>query len=259
MKPRVLLVEDEAAIRRFVGMALEERELELVEAPSLAAAIEALRGEPFVLVLCDLMLPDGSGLDLLRLLGEPGAPSPQARRVAFSAGVSAAQRQQLDEAGVHGVLRKPASLVELLACVDDALAAAGSVAAPTDAVPAVPATAPTAAPASAPATAPAPPAADPVALYFDGDRALYDTYRRQCSLQFATDANDGDDCCARGDWASLRRHAHSLKTVLLTLGEAGAGARALVLEQAAAAGDAEAARAHWPALAQVLRRLAADG
>lgn len=251
MKPRVLLVEDEAAIRRFVGMALEERELELVEAPSLAAAIEALRGEPFVLVLCDLMLPDGSGLDLLRLLGEPGAPSPQARRVAFSAGVSAAQRQQLDEAGVHGVLRKPASLGELLACVDDALAAAGSVPAPTDAVPAVAAT--------APATAPAPPAADPVALYFDGDRALYDTYRRQCCLQFATDANDGDACCARGDWASLRRHAHSLKTVLLTLGEAGAGARALVLEQAAAAGDAEAARAHWPALAQVLRRLAADG
>jgi CheY-like chemotaxis protein len=249
VKPRVLLVEDEAAIRRFVAMALEELPVELVEAPSLAAAIDALRGDPFVLVLCDLMLPDGSGLDLLRLLGEPGAPSPQARRVAFSAGVSAARRQQLEAAGVHGVLGKPASLGELLDCVESALAAAGAASEGTDAPPA--------------AGEPAPPAplaaTDPVALYFDGDRALYDTYRAQCCAQFATDARDGDAWCARADWPALRRHAHSLKTVLLTLGEASAGARALVLEQAAAAADAQACRAQWPALGAVLRRLAADG
>jgi len=238
VKPRVLLVEDEAAIRRFVAMALEELPVELVEAPSLAAAIDALRGDPFVLVLCDLMLPDGSGLDLLRLLGEPGAPSPQARRVAFSAGVSAARRQQLEAAGVHGVLGKPASLGELLACVESALAAASAVNEDTEAPPAAGEPAP-----------PAPPAAtDPVALYFDGDRA-----------QFATDARDGDAWCARADWPALRRHAHSLKTVLLTLGEASAGARALVLEQAAAAADAQACRAQWPALGAVLRRLAVDG
>ena len=57
---RVLLVEDDPSIRRFVQLALEDSEVELVQAGSLAAAINALRTGPSVLILCDLMLPDGS-------------------------------------------------------------------------------------------------------------------------------------------------------------------------------------------------------
>ena len=125
--PRLLLVEDDASIRRFVGMALEDSAIEVVPAPNLKDAVRALRSGPFDVVLCDLMLPDGNGLDLLRALAGADSPSPGARRVAFSAGVSAEQRQHLRAAGVHGVLAKPASLAELLACVQEALAAALSV------------------------------------------------------------------------------------------------------------------------------------
>jgi CheY-like chemotaxis protein len=223
--PRVLLVEDDASIRRFVSLALEDDAIELMEAPTLAAAIEALRGEPFALVLCDLMLPDGSGLDLLRELASPGAPSPGARRVAFSAGISAPMRRQLDQAGVHEVLPKPASLADLQACLSRALA----VAPPVDQPPATPASAD----------------AGAVQTYFGGDQALYDAYLAQCRPQFARDASAGDLAQAQGDLQALRRLAHSLKSVWRSLGFAPDSALAARLEGCAAHGDAAASAVLW--------------
>lgn len=236
-KPRVLLVEDDASIRRFVEMALDDQAIELVQAPTLAAARAALQDGPVALVLCDLMLPDGSGFDLLR---EPAAQHP--RRVAFSAGVSAAQQQLLQLAGVHAVLRKPVALGELLACVEAELAAWAEAAAP-----------PTPAAAD---SAPAPDGEDPVARFFAGDAALYRAYREQCRPQFAQDARDGERAFADADWPALRRLAHSLKTVLQTLGEEPAGRVAADLEHATAAADADRARDLWPRLRQALEQLA---
>ncbi len=235
MKPRVLLVEDDASIRRFVEMALEDAGIELVTASTLAAARTALHAGPVALLLCDLMLPDGSGIELLRASLAAGA-----RRVAFSAGVSAVQQAQLQAAGVHAVLRKPVALGELLSCVQAQLAAG---AARDD----------SAAPAEAP---PAHDGADPVALYFAGDATLYHAYRAQCQPQFARDAEDGERACTRADWPALRRLAHSLKTVLQTLGEAASGHLAAELEQATAAGDAAQARALWLQLRPALEQLA---
>jgi CheY-like chemotaxis protein len=195
--PRLLLVEDDASIRRFFALALEDEPVELVEAPCLAAAIEALRGPGFDLILCDLMLPDGSGLDLLRELAAPGAPSAGARRVAFSAGIAGPMRQQLEAAGVHEILRKPASLAELQACVQRALQ-----------------------PAAAEAVAAAPAAGAPQAVqeFFGGDQALYDAFLAQCRPQFARDASSGDVAAAAGDLPALRRLAHSVKSVWRSLG-----------------------------------------
>lgn len=243
MKPRVLLVEDDASIRRFVELALDEHAIELLQAPTLAAARAVLQGGPVALVLCDLMLPDGSGFDLLR---EPAAQGP--RRVAFSAGVSAAQHQLLQQAGVHAVLRKPVALGELLACVETELAAWAEAAAPALPGPADPT--PT------PGPTPAPDPSDPVARYFAGDAALYRAYREQCRPQFAQDAQDGERACASADWPALRRLAHSLKTVLQTLGEEPAGRIAAELEHATAAADGAQAHALWPRLRQALEQLA---
>lgn len=238
--PRLLLVEDDASIRRFVGMALEDSAIEVVPAPSLKDAVRALRSGPFDVVLCDLMLPDGNGLDLLRALAGADSPSPGARRVAFSAGVSAEQRQHLRAAGVHGVLGKPASLAELLACVQEALAAGPSVPEP-----------------AASPQAPMPTGrAAAVAQYFGGHQGLYDSYAAQCREQFAHDAAQGEAAAAALDLASMRRLAHSLKTVLLTLGHGPDAALALAIENAAASGQADAAWAQWPHLQARLHVLA---
>ena len=64
--PKVLLVEDEKLIRRFVRVAIEEEGCHVVEAETMAQGlIEAGLGKPDLLIL-DLGLPDGNGIDLIR-------------------------------------------------------------------------------------------------------------------------------------------------------------------------------------------------
>ncbi|MER2539710.1 MAG: response regulator, partial [Azonexus sp.] len=64
--PKVLLIEDEKQIRRFVRVAVEEEGCHVVEAETMAQGlIEAGLGKPDLLIL-DLGLPDGNGIDLIR-------------------------------------------------------------------------------------------------------------------------------------------------------------------------------------------------
>lgn len=83
--------------------------------------------------------------------------------------------------------------------------------------------------------------------YFDGDRALYEEYKALCRDQFKLDAAQGDQACATGDASGLRHLAHSLKTVLRSLGKADLSELAFAIEEQAA-GDMAAACAQWPAL-----------
>jgi two-component system, NtrC family, response regulator AlgB len=71
---RVLVVDDEKNIRTTLAVCLEGLGCRVAQAGNGAAALEALRLEPFDLAFCDLRLGQESGLDLLpRLLAErPG-------------------------------------------------------------------------------------------------------------------------------------------------------------------------------------------
>lgn len=230
--PRVLLVEDDPSIRRFVAMALEELPIELVEAGTLAEAEALLATGPVRLVLSDLMLPDGSGMALLQALAADPARRGGARLAAFSAGISAERRAQLEALGVDEVLSKPASLAALEACVQRALEG-----------PAVP-------------PAPAVAADDAVARHFGGDRALYEAFSAACYAQFGVDLRQGDAALAASDLQALRRLAHSLKSVLQTLGHEEPGRVAAALETLAAEGDAQRTPAAWARLRSLLAPLA---
>jgi DNA-binding response OmpR family regulator len=83
-RPCVLHVEDDPDLRALVALSLGEA-AEVAGAPDLATTrrILAERRDPFALVVLDLRLPDGSGLDLLPLLG-PAEEGP-ARVVIYSA------------------------------------------------------------------------------------------------------------------------------------------------------------------------------
>src|SRR5664279_150694 len=63
LRPHVILIEDEATIRRFVRLALEAEGCEVFEATGLQRGlIEAGTRRPDLVVL-DLGLPDGDGID----------------------------------------------------------------------------------------------------------------------------------------------------------------------------------------------------
>lgn len=241
MAARLLLIEDDASIARFVEMALEELPGHDAGAPpvachivgSLADARQALATGGWRLVISDLMLPDGSAellLDEGLALGA-GAPA----WVVFSAGLQEERRQSLASRGVARTLRKPVPLAELL----DTIAALLR---------------------DAPRAPPAPPPAeaeerDPVQRNFGGDRQLYETFRDGCLQRFADDLAEGDAALGAGDAAALRRIAHSLKAVLELLGYSRLAGQARALEIAAASGDASASG--WAALAQGLLDLGA--
>ncbi|WP_437987604.1 sigma-54-dependent transcriptional regulator [Sorangium sp. So ce117] len=64
---RVLVVDDEPGLRQVLHIAFRRQGYEVVAAPGARAAIEAIRQnpQPFPLVLTDLVMPDGSGIEVL--------------------------------------------------------------------------------------------------------------------------------------------------------------------------------------------------
>lgn len=220
----VLLVEDDPSIAHFVALALEEDPVRLSTAPTLREARALLQRRRFDVVLCDLMLTDGSGLDLL---GELGAQA-GVRRVAFSASLHGPQRAELARLGVDAVLSKPVAMDDLRRAVLQPPGPGAERAAHSADT-------------------------DPVHVYFGGDHALHAAYREQCRAQFPADLANGDASVAAGRWAELRRLAHSLKSVLRMLGDTPGSDAARALEDAAAAGDAAASATGWQALRPHLR------
>ena len=110
---RILVVEDEAEIRRFVRLALESEGHEVFEAEGLKRGlIEAGTRRPELLVL-DLGLPDGDGIELIRALrGWSAAPV-----IVLSARSGEADKIAALDAGADDYLVKPFGAGELLARV----------------------------------------------------------------------------------------------------------------------------------------------
>lgn len=235
-RPRVLLVDDDASIRRFVALALEDLEVELVDVPGVPQAREALEDGPFQLIITDLMMPGETGFDLLQYLAEQPALRAGARLAVFSAGIRAETLARLEALDVWRRLPKPVSLGELARCVQDAVGAGAAPALADEA-----AAAPPCATLSAPERA-------ALAQHFGGDEGLFLAYRRSCLAQFPADQRAGDSALASGDAPALRRLAHSLKSVLATLGQGEAGSTARALEDAAARVDWPACRPLWQQL-----------
>lgn len=234
--PRVLLLEDDPAVRRFVQMVLEPLEMDLVQCATLAQARQAIEAAAVQLVITDLTLPDGSGLDWLQWLhARVPAPGLACRTVVFSGGIDPAMERQLQALQVWRILHKPASVGALMECVEQALdSLAESAATP-------PAGATT--------------ASDPVTEFFAGNHALYRTYRAACLAQFAQDVRAGDSAVQAGDVQALQRVAHNLKSVLTMLGEASAAQSARSTEECAAQGALESMQQGWRQLREQVQHL----
>ncbi len=72
---RLLVVDDESSIVDFLSLLFEEEGYAVQTARSAAEARQALASGSFDLVLCDVMMPDGSGLDILKEAKSGGTDS----------------------------------------------------------------------------------------------------------------------------------------------------------------------------------------
>jgi DNA-binding response OmpR family regulator len=111
---RVLVIEDSAPTRDLIVRSFEEQGMTVVTAARLSTGRRfATTGEFDVLVL-DLMLPDGDGLDLCREIRAEGVSTPI---LCLTARSDVADRVQGLNAGADDYLRKPFALAELHARV----------------------------------------------------------------------------------------------------------------------------------------------
>ena len=121
----ILLVEDEDLNRTLVKAVLARadvaavREAAVVDAPTLAAAREKLGAENVDLILLDMNLPDGNGLNLARELATGGMPGGRRKPavVVVTASVLPQDRAAAIEAGCDGFLDKPYAAADLVATV----------------------------------------------------------------------------------------------------------------------------------------------
>jgi two-component system KDP operon response regulator KdpE len=109
--PLVVLVEDEAQMRRFLRAALAPRGFRLIEAESAREGELAVASHHPDLVLLDLGLPDRDGIDLTKALrGFTQAPI-----LVLSARGREADKVEALDAGADDYLTKPFGVPELLA------------------------------------------------------------------------------------------------------------------------------------------------
>jgi two-component system KDP operon response regulator KdpE len=114
---QVLVVEDEPDIRRILGVLLEAENYRVVEAGTAARADAEARTHKPDLLLVDLGLPDGSGIDLIRGV-RTWSPVPI---VVLSARTMEEQKIAALDAGADDYVTKPFSAPELLARIRAAL------------------------------------------------------------------------------------------------------------------------------------------
>ena len=117
---RVLVVEDEQAIREMVGFALRKAGLDFEEAADAEQALVAVASNPPDLMLLDWMLPGMSGVDLARRLRREDITA-KMPIIMLTARVEENDRVHGLEVGADDYITKPFSPRELIARINAVL------------------------------------------------------------------------------------------------------------------------------------------
>ncbi len=115
---RVLVVDDEADIRELLDLTLARMGLSADCAGTVAEARKFLEHEQYSLCLTDMRLPDGEGLDIVRLIGAQYGETPVAVITAFGSADNAVAALK---AGAFDYLAKPVALEQLRTLIKSAL------------------------------------------------------------------------------------------------------------------------------------------
>lgn len=123
-KGRIIIADDETAVREVCRDLLEQLSYEVAEAGGGVEALELLAAEDYDLILVDLQMPDMEGLELVRRINE----LPEERRPAkliITGNIDEMPAETCSELGICGLLQKRSSLSELVAKVQLALDSRG--------------------------------------------------------------------------------------------------------------------------------------
>jgi two-component system, NtrC family, response regulator AtoC len=108
--PTILIIEDEAKMRRLLELNLSEDGFKTLSAADAEAGLKLLASQPIDLVLTDLKLPGMSGLELLQAVKQQSAALPVVVMTAFGSVETAVDAMK---AGATDYVLKPFSLAEM--------------------------------------------------------------------------------------------------------------------------------------------------
>jgi len=114
----ILSVDDQALVRVALSRILENKGFQCLQAESFDQAMETLNSQAVDLVLCDVMMPGRSGLDLVAALA---ARIPDVAIVMVSSADDTDLAMECLEKGAYGYVLKPFKAREILIQVDGAL------------------------------------------------------------------------------------------------------------------------------------------
>ena len=119
----LLVVDDERSLREFLTILLEQEGYEVTTADTVASGIEAVLKGSFDLVMCDLKLPDGSGLEVLAKARKQQVASPF---IIITAHTTPQHALEALRAGAAEYLSKPFNVEDLKLILDKLLGAGKS-------------------------------------------------------------------------------------------------------------------------------------
>ncbi len=129
---RILVVDDDPLFLAIMSRALEDARHDVVTATQASKAIELFSKIGFDAVVCDLVLPDQSGLQVIR---EARHQAPNLAIVAISGGKSQGRSVHVDVlkmaqlVGADAVVKKPFEVFDFVSTVEATIAARAQTAA----------------------------------------------------------------------------------------------------------------------------------
>ena len=118
MKPRILVVDDETVIAENLRLTLEREGHDVETAANTVGAMLRMETREFALAVVDLILPDGDGLHLLRLLK---AKDPSIEVIIMTGHGSISKAVEATKQGAFYFVAKPFDADEMLMLVSKAL------------------------------------------------------------------------------------------------------------------------------------------
>lgn len=123
---KILVAEDDAAVREFVYRALKQRGHEVTAVTDGLSALQALGKDSYELLLTDIRMP---GLDGVTLALKVAKDHPDVTIMMMTGYATEEQRAHNLDRLIHRVVSKPFTLDEICQATDEALAAGATPAA----------------------------------------------------------------------------------------------------------------------------------
>lgn len=126
VQQRILLADDEMALRFLLSETLSEEGYAISEAEDGGEAVRLLQQESFDLIILDFMMPEKTGVEVCEWLrAEADNPNTKAPVILLTAKALEKDRELAKSAGVTAYIVKPFSPMQLLQVVEELISAPG--------------------------------------------------------------------------------------------------------------------------------------